>query len=171
MDSTEFEDFYREHYGSLLSTAQLRLGDDDDAQDITAEVFRVVWQRFQNGSSPTLPSAYQTLRNLTGNEYRRRRRSQSLLEKLTSVTPDHSTEEKPADIDLLRAVSELKEEDRELLYLAYWADIELKDIAEIFEMGASALRMRLKRLRDHLAERLSERQNPYNAEEAGHERH
>lgn len=170
MDTAEFEHFYREHYGSILATAHLRLGDYADAQDITAEVFRVVWQRCQDGSSTTLPSAYQTLRNLTGNEYRRRRRSQSLVEKLTAITNRHAAEKSPADIDLLRAVNELKEAERELLYLAYWADIELKDIAAIFGVRASTLRMRLKRLRDHLADQLGEQQGQQRSEEVPHER-
>ena len=171
MNAQVFEDFYREHYGSILATAHLRLGDYADAQDITAEVFRVVWQRYQNGSSPALPSAYQTLRNLTGNEYRRRRRGRSLVEKLTAVTDHRAEEDIPADIDVIRVIGQLNEADRELLYLAYWADIELKDIAEILGIGASALRMRLKRLRGQLADQLGEPQGHQNSEEAPHERY
>ncbi|WP_150460585.1 RNA polymerase sigma factor [Nesterenkonia ebinurensis] len=170
MGTAAFEQFYREHYGSILATAHLRLGDYAEAQDITAETFRVIWQRHQDGRSPTVPAAFQTLRNLTGNEYRRRRRSQDLVTKLTSVTSSRPVEDAPADIDLLQAVAELKEADRELLYLAYWADIELKDIAGILELKPGTVRMRLKRLREHLAAKLGE-DSDTQTKEATHERH
>lgn len=67
-----FVDSYKRYYRLVLTVAQQRLVGHGGAEDVTAEVFRIVWSHHQGGGELSLPWVYQTLRNVVGNEYRLR---------------------------------------------------------------------------------------------------
>ena len=66
--------FYRANYSLILTTCERRLSDRKAAEDATAEVFRVAWERATAGQELSLPWLYGVARNLVGREYRRTRR-------------------------------------------------------------------------------------------------
>ncbi|MDO5503567.1 MAG: sigma-70 family RNA polymerase sigma factor [Actinomycetia bacterium] len=152
-----FVAFYQDHYRLLLTVAQQRLGGLVDAEDITAEVFRIVWLHYQDTGEVSLPWAYQTLRNVIGNEYRRRSRAPSLTEDLVAIG---ATLGGPAVSDdrvmVRRGLAALSEDDRELLFMAYWEDLSHQEMSRILDCSPSALKVRLHRARRRLAKHVGE---------------
>lgn len=172
-----FRDFYYRHYRLLLSVAEQRLGSRADAEDATAEVFRIAWTRCQDGESGgrdgvlSLPWAYQTLRNVIGNEYRRRDRASRLVQEAGPILAEEGTSARDGarlpgtghhthgpgqeDAAVVRhCLRELAEADREALYMAYWEDLSRQEIADVLGCSAVAVRVRLHRARKKMAELL-----------------
>ncbi len=152
--AARFAAYYRDHYSLILATCFRRLGDHPAAEDATADVFRIVWQRY-NKEDPSLPTLYAIARNVIGNEYRRSSRAhatESRLEQaaLTAVPNDDPTE-------LREALLHLRPVDRELLYMAYWEDLTAKEIAEITRTSPGAVWVRLTRAREALRDILAGR--------------
>jgi RNA polymerase sigma-70 factor (ECF subfamily) len=125
------------------------------AEDAAAEVFRIAWQKVQEGRELTLPWLYQTARNVVGNEYRRERRQKALTQKVISepavVSPEADT-----SLELKRALGRLKKIDQELLFMAYWEDLSAREIAAILRLKESAVRMRLSRAKSLLRKQLGQ---------------
>ncbi|WP_460980232.1 RNA polymerase sigma factor [Schumannella luteola] len=155
-----FSAFYRQHYALVLAVCERRLSDHEEAQDVTAEVFRVAWQKFA-AADATLPWLYAIARNVIGNEYRRRTRSDALRERVGSViaTSSEAAVDGPdgsdgADLELRRAVAALKPADREVLFLAYWEDLSAADMAQVLGCSAATATTRLSRARAALRAQL-----------------
>lgn len=58
-------------------------------------------------------------------------------------------------VELEKAFEQLKQEDKIILLMRYKDNIPVKDIAESLQLGLSALKMRLKRARARLADKVS----------------
>lgn len=152
-----FIDFYHQHYRLILTVAHQRLGSHTEAEDITAEVFRITWSYFETGNTPTLPWLYQVLRHRVGQEYRRTNRSHALTQKIGSHS--HTRPFDDADLEVLNtreALRRLPPGPRELLRMAYWEDLTMKEIAEILGINVAAVKVRLFRARKLLKTQLHE---------------
>lgn len=160
MSSPEsFAGFYQRYYRLVLTVAHQRLGSFSDAEDITADVFRVAWREHQGGRELSLPWLYQVLRNCVGNEYQRRDRAVNVAGRIAAL--DHSSESAdPVDddaIDLRRHIADLSEADAELLYMTYWEDLTRGEVAQILGCTAGTVRIRLMRARHRLKASLAKR--------------
>ena len=146
--------FYRAHYGLLLTVAEQRLDSRQEAEDATADAFQVAWRRYtDDGAALTLPWLYQILRNVIGTEYRRRARSRRADERIREdVAPETPDDMK---IETRIALRGLSENDREVLYMAYWEDLTSDEMAGILGTTPGAIRVRLTRARDRLRRRLA----------------
>jgi len=146
-----FTDFYRQHYRLILTVAQQRLGGHSDAEDITAEVFRIAWMHDADGHELTLRWAYQVLRNVIGNEYRRVARGAKLTDRTSAAFLEHLVESATDDaLAVRRAIEDLPPDDREMLSMAYWEDLTGQEIASILGCSAVTARVRLLRARRKL---------------------
>lgn len=152
---TLFQDLFQNYYSIILTTCRRRLGLLQPAEDATAEVFRIAWQKLRQGHDLSLPWLYRTARNVVGNEYRREERQKALAQRMrsepsvTSLGPD-------TGLELKRALGRLKRPDRELLFMAYWEDLSSHEIATILRVKEPAVRMRLSRARALLSRQLGE---------------
>ena len=149
--SKTFGDFYRQNYGLVLSTIQRRVHLSTDAEDLTAEVFRIAWQKDATGLSITLPWLYRVVRNVIGNEFRRLQRSRNLLDKVTQDARATTPSNGDGSADVRAQIGHLPMKDQEILYLAYWDDLTSEEIAAILGCSASTARVRLLRARAKLA--------------------
>ncbi|ACZ29895.1 RNA polymerase, sigma-24 subunit, ECF subfamily [Xylanimonas cellulosilytica DSM 15894] len=156
MDDERFVAFYTRHYRLILTVAHQRLGGLGDAEDVTAEVFRIAWAHHAGGHDLTLAWVYATLRNVVGNEYRRRGRVTALVDKLG---PMQDLAAAPVAVDdqltVHAAMEALAEPDRDLLRMAYWEDLSAPEIAQILGCTPTAVRIRLTRARGRLKKQLS----------------
>jgi RNA polymerase sigma factor (sigma-70 family) len=144
---TRFRDLYELHYNLIFRTCRRRLGNAASAEDATAEVFRVAWQRMSAGTEVDIRWLYRTARNVVGNEYRRLSRSRALLEKASNSSIEQHADTSDLSADLRQALKKLRVQERELLFMAYWEDLTPGEMAAILNCQETALRMRLSRAR------------------------
>jgi len=154
----DFASFYRSHYSLILTTVGRRLNDHSTAEDVTSEVFRVAWSHYQTGGEMTLPWLYTVARNVVGNEYRRSTRSAALTVKAAGHADD-VMDDRDDDADVRRAMMELREADREILFMAYWEDLSGAEIATILGCKVPTVWVRLNRARSALRAHLD---GPFN---------
>ena len=153
-EHARFAEFYRAHYSLILTTCERRLSDRKAAEDATAEVFRVAWERAKVGKELTLAWLYVVARNLVGREYRRNRRRPTHV--LTAVEPAvEGTASADRALEVRAALTRLKPAERELLFMAYWEDLSPEEMAGILGCSVPALWVRLNRARTALRLRLS----------------
>lgn len=85
--AADFEGFFRGYHSVILAAAFNRLNDLGAAEDVAAEVFAVAWRRRNDfpDAPLTLPWLYATLRNVVGNELRRRKRTRRREQRAQAV--------------------------------------------------------------------------------------
>ncbi|AYF97203.1 RNA polymerase sigma factor [Protaetiibacter intestinalis] len=142
-----FREIYREHRSLILTTCERRLSDHHAAEDATAEVFRIAWQKILDGKRVDLPWLYRTARNVVGNEYRRRGRAQALFDKTEELARVTGIATPERSIETLAALSRLRLDDREILFMAYWEDLSSSEMAAILRLRETTVRMRISRAR------------------------
>ncbi|MFC6356338.1 RNA polymerase sigma factor [Luethyella okanaganae] len=150
----EFTDFYTENYSLIHTIMQRRLGDVAEAEDLTSEVFRIAWKHHCDGAALTLPWLYQTARNVVGNEYRRTARSVALIDRASVNADSSGSADADEKLDMQRALRALGDSDREILHMAYWEDLNGKEIAAILDCSVATVWVRLSRARASLKRHL-----------------
>lgn len=158
-----FEALFRQYHSTILALAYNRLSHARDAEDAAAEVFSAAWRlRHDSGSVFTPAWLYGALRNVVGNEYRRRDRSAARLEKAAGAAvdcvPDVAADDDARDLQ--RAILTLGLDDRELIWMVYWEDLTSDEIAAILDCSDAALRVRLHRAKRRLKTALEANHSP-----------
>jgi RNA polymerase sigma-70 factor (ECF subfamily) len=137
--------------------------DADTALDITQEVFLRLWKQGEEGTPVLNPRAWllRVARNLAEDYARsafRRNgtRPPQFMNGVCSAQPlPLERLEREETFSQLRAVlAQLAEADREILTLRYALEYHASEIAELLDIHATAVHMRLSRARQRLAERL-----------------
>ena len=136
------------------------LGNEQDANDAAQEVFL---RLFLHRKSFEGRSKYATwVHGITVRACLTIRRGRSRRQKHESLGPDDAWEqnqpsrERPTEgltLDLLKMLDTLEEEDRAILILKYAEGHDYEELAEIFDMSPSALKMRVSRAREKLQQR------------------
>lgn len=128
----------------------LRRAAQQDADDLTAEVFEIAWRRCDDIPSEwVLPWLYRTAGHVLANH---RRRTSRLPVRLTDEPPpseDHAA--RIADHDrLLHALADLSERDRDILLLHAWEGLNGEELAGVLEISRSGAQAALSRARARL---------------------
>lgn len=157
-----FEAFFAEHYNIVLAVVRRRLiGTQGDAEDIVSDVFRVAWSHHHAGNELTLPWLYAAVRNVVGAEYRRRRRLTGLLQRADwRAVRQPEVDDVDLRADIHAVMLRLRERDRELLYMAYWDQLTVDEIAQVLELHAGTVRTRLGRAKAALRRHLTTNDEP-----------
>jgi RNA polymerase sigma factor (sigma-70 family) len=146
-----FARLYAENWDAILSYALRRARCPEDAADLVAETFLVAWRRAAD--VPAGPKArawlYGVARRLLANQRRGARRRGRLVGRLREELAAAIDYEAPpsGETAVMEALARLKEEDREVLMLAGWEQLEPAEIAGVLEISAVAARSRLHRAR------------------------
>ena len=123
-----FGRLYREQGRAVLAYALRRVEDPEDAADVVAETFLVAWRRLDEvpiGARERL-WLYAVARRVTANLRRAEGRRSRLAERLAeSLRSELVTNPAPGGeaAEVLRAMGDLEEEDRELLLLVSWEEL------------------------------------------------
>lgn len=138
-----------------------RRANHDDAQDLLADVLLTVWRRVDDiPKSKTLPWCYGVARRLLANHRRGQQRHLRLVERL-GTEPHRTSEPDPAesgpDPELSEALSHISDDDREILQLWAWEQLEPREIAPILGITVNAATLRLGRARARLAGEIADR--------------
>jgi RNA polymerase sigma-70 factor (ECF subfamily) len=133
--------------------------DTDAADDVLADVLLTIWRRIDDvPHDRALPWSYGVARRTLANQRRGRRRHLRLIERM-EAEPHQDREPDPADAGpdaaLTSALEELSGDDREILRLWAWEQLEPREIAAVLDITVNAATLRLSRARSRLAEKLT----------------
>jgi RNA polymerase sigma-70 factor (ECF subfamily) len=159
-----FGRLYREQGRAVLAYALRRVDDPEDAADVVAETFLVAWRRLEEvpaGATERL-WLYAVARRVIANARRaggrRTRLAERLAEALRIELATHSKSDGEAT-EVLGAMAELSDEDRELLLLVSWEELSPGEAARVLGISSLAARSRLHRARRRLRALIEGRQS------------
>jgi RNA polymerase sigma-70 factor, ECF subfamily len=156
-DEIAFAQIVATHHADMRRVAFVVCHDAEMAEDACQQAWQISLRRLSSVREPA--SLRSWLVAVAANEARKlagRQRRRWVIE--ASVRPLSEEGRDPGDaidqIDLARALAHLKPDDRALLALRYYADLDSTEIARLRGGSASGTRARLARLRDRLREEL-----------------
>jgi RNA polymerase sigma factor (sigma-70 family) len=152
---------YDANYHLVLGYALRRTPSREDAEDVVAETFLTAWRRLEQvpaGGEARL-WLYGVARRALANQQRGERRRVRLTGVLHAESVLHASRATDPDHEVARvaaAFARLSEDDREVLTLAAWEDLDAGEIATVIGRSRNAARIRLHRARRRLARELDE---------------
>lgn len=167
-----FAALYADTFDRLLAYALRRVDEPERAADVVAETFLVAWRRL-----PEVPPGdearlwvYGVARRVLANDRRGRARRQRLGERLRAdlprAVPDHA-DRLAATATVRAALSRLREQDREILTLTLWEELEPREIALVLDLPVGTVRTRLSRARARLQGELGPGWSPDRGRDGG----
>jgi RNA polymerase sigma factor (sigma-70 family) len=156
-----FRAVYDANYHRILGFALRRTANREDAEDVVAETFLTAWRRLDQipvGDEARL-WLYGVARNALANQRRGERRRVRLAGALHAESVRQASRATDADHEVARvaaAFARLSDDDREVLTLAAWEDLDAGEIATVIGRSRNAARIRLHRARRRLARELDE---------------
>ena len=153
-----FTELYVAHYADVLGYL-LRRTSRDDAVDVAAEVFVVVWRRVTDvpAGDRALPWPYTVAARSLANQRRGNRRRGNLSKRLQGLAvsrvagPDTEVIQRESDEAVIAALNTLAPGDREILLLNAWEGMPSSRLAERFAISPKAAEKRLTRAHGRLA--------------------
>jgi RNA polymerase sigma factor (sigma-70 family) len=158
-----FERLYAEHHPHVFGYVMRRCSCAEDAADAIAETFLVAWRRLDDAPAGEQIRLwlYGVARRVLANQRRGQKRHIALAEQLGAElsrqpTPLAVSFEQPDDDhkDLRDALLSLSSDDRELLMLEAWEELNSEQIGTVLGCSAGAARTRLHRARRRLHDAL-----------------
>ncbi|WP_228447257.1 RNA polymerase sigma factor [Streptomyces paludis] len=144
--TARFTALYAREQPRVFAYAYRRLGDRNEAEELTAEVFRIAWERTATGGEVmTTGWLIVTARNLLANHYRATARLTDLHRRITA-----ELDRAPAsgqDTAVLDALDQLPARHRDVLLLSYWDGLSAAETGEVLGCAAPAVWVRLHRAR------------------------
>ncbi len=163
----DFEALYRKYLKKVYTYVYYRVGNVQDAEDITESVFLHALLHLNNYQDRGIPFSAWLLRiahNLVANWYRNANRHRSVdLDtagdlKDFSPTPEESAENREEMRRLREALSSLPEEKQQVLILRYAEGMKHREIGEVMGKSTGAVKVLAHRSLVTLHRRLSEKE-------------
>lgn len=155
VETTEFTAAARQYQDMVYRMALSVLGSVPDAEDAVQEVFLRLYRQTDPPREPEalrrwlLRVTVNYCRDVLRSPWRKRRVP------LTEV-PDTPVFDRPEQSDLYQAVMALPEKYRTVLYLFYYEEMSVRELAELLKLSQSAVTTRLSRAREKLKNKLTE---------------
>lgn len=157
-----FSSFFHEHEPALRRSAR-GLVADSEVDHLVAATFTTAWRRFEQiPDGATRPWLVGVMRNHARNLTRSRRRFTTLVDTLAALRPAGESglfadRVDPLEVARLHAaIARLSEQDRELIRLAVWQELQPAEIAALVGGDAQSVRVRVHRARRRLIQHLAE---------------
>ena len=148
-----YEAVFRQVYQPLQSYVTRRVAT-EAVDDVVADTLLVLWRRLDDlPADMTLPWAYGVARRCVANARRGAVRRGQLVERLSAqpvtLVPDTAGDTSGLQV----ALAALGDDDRELIRLWAWEQLQPREIAVVLGISANAVSIRLHRAKRELAER------------------
>lgn len=162
--NADFDALYKDHSREVWALVYARWLNADVAMDITQEAFLRLWKHREAGADILNPRAWllRVARNLAEDHaksafHRNGTHPPQVMNGIrsTAVPPLERLEREELFDQVRLVMTELAEPDREILTLRYALDYDTNQIAELLEITATAVHMRLSRARQRLAQRMT----------------
>ncbi len=163
-DSEAFGTLYDAYVERIYRFVFFRVGDEQTAEDITAQVFLRAWEklgRYRIGSTPFLAWLYTIARNAVIDHYRTHKENVA-LEDVTFSQPDHAeASDHKIDLEgevesLSAAMRTLTDDQQRILLLKFMEGLSTHQIAQNLGKSEGAIRALQMRALQALAKRLEE---------------
>lgn len=156
-----FEDIVSEVFEPLQKYLHRRMSA-DSVDDVLSETLMVVWRRLDEVPlDASLPWCYGVARKVLSNHRRGDQRRLRLVDRLITEPQQYFADPQGADDGdpgLEAALAQLSAQERELINLWAWEQLEPREIALVVDSTPNAISLRLTRAKQKLANSL-ERQN------------
>ena len=158
-DHSSLSELYRRYFKKLVFRCLSFVKDEDIAYDLAQDVFLKAIKNLPSFHQHASFSSwlYTIATNHCLEHLRREKQHQAVpLEKALHVSSDGFEQETAFHLDLLESklqklLKQLNKQDRILLVAKYCQDVSIKDLQEEYKLSSSAIKMRLKRLKEKLA--------------------
>lgn len=149
---------FARHGDAVHAYAQARVGS-TLASDIVSDTFVVAWRRREMLPDPALPWLLATARRVVSTHLRSQRRQQSLVLRMESLSERQPqlVPETGLDRQLLHALDQLTERDREALLLVAWFDLTHAEAAKVQGCSPGTFAVRMHRARRRVRALLDDR--------------
>lgn len=155
-----FLNLYNQYHEDLSRFCQSLCGNTDDTKDLISETILAALEGFEKLRKPSAFKFYLfgIASNLYKSSFRRSKFHGNFNVDTAELLPDHhSNAEALTDLDLLyQALNHLTEEQKETIILFEISGFKLQEIAEMHNASLSAVKLRLTRGREKLAQILNE---------------
>ena len=158
-DKSAFEVLYRRYSRPVFALALRRLGDRGRAEEAVQETFTSLWRSagsYRRERGPGAPWLYAVARNAIVD--RRRARGEPPAEPVDEASgeagPPERVEQSWIAWQVHRALSDLPDQERQLIELAYWSGLSQSEIAEFLNMPLGTVKTRTRSALAHLADML-----------------
>lgn len=147
-DQEAFGELYDRHVVRVYRHIYYMLGNQAEAEDLTAQTFLRAWEaidRYQVRGAPFVSWLLRIAHNLGVSYLRSRRESSQLHDGIVDDTlrrDPESSYEQTADEELVReAILKLREEQRQVIILRFIEDLDYREVAEIIGKSVAAIRV------------------------------
>ncbi len=152
-DSQRFTSMYDECRQRVWAYVVSRAGR-QVADEVVSETFAIAWRRLEEVPEPALPWLLGVARNVLRDNIRAEVRRDALSAELRAWTEDDVAEQVTERLSVLKALTGLSEDDRELLILTAWQGLSPRDAARVVGCSPTAFRVRLHRARKRLKQEM-----------------
>lgn len=157
------EALYKGHADRVLRYAQRRMPA-HDAEEVVAQTFLVAWRRVHDiPQDDPLPWLIGIARNVIRNLQRSDRRYERLAARIATLRTEHDRASAQQELpnELRDALASLSPDDREVLLLVAWDELDHSQAAAAMGWSKTNFRLRLHRARKRLRQRLSDSDHPF----------
>jgi RNA polymerase sigma-70 factor (ECF subfamily) len=137
---------HKDSYPRVYRFVRRRVESAEVAEELAADVFRVVWQKWDDEPRSDVAWLLTVARNLVGNAYRSRDRQRALQDKLRSAAVVRFGDDSD-NVAVQDSLARLRDKERDILQLAYWDELSTTEIAGVLLCSESAAKVRLHRAR------------------------
>jgi RNA polymerase sigma-70 factor, ECF subfamily len=140
-----FEDLFRRHYGEVVRSMRLMVGDHERAEELAQEAFTRACRHWRRVSRLDNPAAwvYVVACNEARRSWRRERRAASTVGGPATKLVENSGQTVDDVLDVRAALAQLTERQRAAVVLRYVADLPLADIAEVMGCATGTVKATL----------------------------
>ncbi len=161
-EEIDWNALYGEHIGRVFNFFRYRVGDDQQAQDLTATTFEKAWKKrhqYRGTKEEFVGWLYAIARNVVHDYFRKSHDVVALEDLITHSTNEEISEEIARKIEfgrLVQCIQLLPEREQDLITLKYGADLNNRQIAKQLGLSesnvGSILHRTVKKLRAEMGE-------------------
>jgi RNA polymerase sigma factor (sigma-70 family) len=151
-----FVELFEAHWARVRRHIECVVENDDEVDELVADVFRVGWEKLKPDSPMGLPWLLRTADNKLRDRERRSRSRDRALVALTRRASVRASEFDALDrLEVRDALSKLSARERRVVMMTYWDELSAGEIAEVMGCSQGSVWTLLSRARAKLRSHLS----------------